>query len=184
MSQICSQSISAHAVGARTSGADGTARPGRVDARRSTRALLVLAVAVAAAATLLLAGTAGAQESTDSTDSTSQQATTTVVGDVGPVSDCSPGHIVRRPDCGIAPESATDPGGWLQVSLFYLISGSVVVILAGVWWRSRTLRNRRRAAGLDPLTLAKASGQGLRRNTLSEPVAATSSNSPDANAGK
>ena len=38
--------------------------------------------------------------------------------------------------------------------------------------------------GLDPLTLAKASGQGLRRNTLSEPVAATSSNSPDANAGK
>jgi hypothetical protein len=162
------------------SGTELTAASHRSRMRRSTGALLV-AAAVVATITLLVGGAAGAQESTDPSG---QQASTTVVGDVGPVSDCSPGHIVRRPDCGIAPESATDPGGWLQVSLFYLISGSIIVILAGVWWRSRKLRDQRRAAGLDPLTLAKAKGQGTRRSTLSEPVAATSSNKPDANAGR
>lgn len=154
----------------------------RHDRSRRFSGAALLVASIVAAATLLAGGTAGAQDATDSPD---QQATTTVVvGDVGPASDCSPGHIVRRPDCGIPPQSPTDPGGWLQVSLFYLICFAVVAILGGVWWRSRKLRDQRRAAGLDPLTLAKAKGQGTRRSTRSEPVAATSSNTPEANAGK
>lgn len=153
----------------------------------ASRVALAL-VASLLTATVLLAtgGAAGAQDVTDAPDGA--QATTTVVGEVGPVSDCSPGHIVRKPNCGIPPESPTDPGGWLQLSLFYLICAAVVGIVAFVWWRSRVARNERRAAGLDPLTLARErgqdSGQGTRRSTLNEPVAATSSKDPDANAGR
>lgn len=144
------------------------------------------------AVSLLLAGlltltvsvpAAGAQEGSGS--SNSPAATTTVAEpDVGPTSECSPGHIVRRPDCGVAPTSPTDPGGWLQVSMFYLICAAVLGIIGLVWWRSRIARDRRRAAGLDPVALARASGQGVRRSTRSEPVAETSSNRPEASAGR
>jgi hypothetical protein len=147
-------------------------RPDPSSPTRRARALLV-AVGLAAVAVLAVPSVAGAQSDGDQPGS-DQPATT--VAEVGPVSDCSPGHIVRRPDCGIPPESATDPGGWIQVSLFYLLCGAVVLIVAGVWWRSRQLRAERSAAGLDPLTLAQASGQGVRRSTRSEPVAETSSN--------
>ena len=95
---------------------------------------------------------------------------------------------MRKPNCGIPPQSPTDPGGWLQLSLFYLICAAVVGMVGFVWWRSRVARNERRAAGLDPLTLARErgqdSGQANRRSTRSEPVAEMSSNAPDANAGK
>ncbi len=159
----------------------------RTSSRRSARAALAVVASVLALTVLVASGaTAGAQDVTDAPDGA--QATTTVVGDVGPVSDCSPGHIVRKPNCGIPPESPTDPGGWLQLSLFYLICASVVGIVAFVWWRSRVARNERRAAGLDPLTLARERGQdgghGSRRSTLNEPVAATSSKDPEANAGR
>lgn len=130
----------------------------------------------------LLAPTAGAQD--DGGGRAPGAPTTTIGPDVGPTSECAPGHIVRRPDCGIAPKSPTDPGGWLQVSLFYLICGSIAIIIGLVWWRSRVARNRRRAAGLDPVTLARASGQGVRRSTRSEPVAESSSNRPEASAGR
>lgn len=112
------------------------------------------------------------------------ETTTTVGPEVGPTSECSPGHIVRRPDCGVAPQSPTDPGGWLQVSLFYLICVAVLGIVGLVWWRSRVARRKRREAGLDPVTLARASGQGVRRSTRSEPTAETSSKHPEASAGR
>ena len=70
------------------------------------------------------------------------------------------------------------------MSLFYLICAAVVGIVAFVWWRSRVARNERRAAGRDPLTLARASGQGVRRSTRNEPVAETSSKRPEATAGR
>lgn len=124
---------------------------------------------------------AGAQERSGSPDG--QVTATTVEPDVGPTSECSPGHIVRRPDCGVAPKSPTDPGGWLQVSMFYLICAAVLGIAVFVWRRSRIARDRRRAAGLDPVALAKASGQGVRRSTRSDPVAETSSK-PEASAGR
>lgn len=149
-------------------------RPEPLRRSRPRRALLVaLSFVMAAGAVLAVPSVAGAQD-----------APTTTVAEVGPVSDCSPGHIVRRPDCGIPPESPTDPGGWIQVSLFYLICAAVVGIVAFVWWRSRVARNERRAAGRDPLTLARASGQGVRRSTRNEPVAETSSKRPEATAGR
>lgn len=141
--------------------------------------LLALALAVATGAT---ARTAGAQ-GRSATSGERQAATTTVAAEVGPTSECSPGHIVRRPNCGVAPQSPTDPGGWLQVSLFWLVSASVLAIVGLVWWRSKVARDRRRAAGLDPVTLAKARGQGVRRSTRNEPVADSSSKRPEANAG-
>ncbi len=158
-------------------------RPDHLPALRLRPAVALAAAALIAAATLLIApASVGAQEGSGS--SGSPTTVTTVVADVGPVSECSPGDIVRRPDCGIPPESPTDPGGWLQVSLFYLICAAVVGLIAFVWWRSRVARNERRAAGLDPVDVARARGQGVRRSTRSDPVAETSSKVPDANAGR
>jgi hypothetical protein len=142
-------------------------RPDRRRSRPLRVLLAALSLVLSAGAVLTAPAVAGAQEGGP---------TTTVGSDVGPVSDCSPGHIVRKPGCGVPPESPTDPGGWLQVSLFYLICAAVVGIVVWVWWRSRVARQERTAAGLDPLSLAKARGQGVRRSTRSEPVAETSSN--------
>lgn len=142
-------------------------------------AMTALAALFAVLAVLAPAGPAGAQAVTDD-----PVQPTTTISDVGPVSECSPGHIVRRPDCGIPAESATDPGGWLQLSLFYLICGAIVLIVAGVWWRARQVRRRRRELGLDPVTLARSSDQFSRRSTRSEPVDETSSKSPESSAGR
>ncbi len=77
-------------------------------------------------------------------------------------SDCGPGNIVRPPYCGQEPESRDDPGGWLQVTLFFLVCAVVVGMVAFVWWRSRVARRERTAAGLDPVSVARRSGRGLR----------------------
>ena len=77
-------------------------------------------------------------------------------------SDCGPGNIVRPPYCGEEPESRDDPGGWLQVSLFFIVCGVVVAMCLFVWWRSRVMRRERAAAGLDPVAVARRSGEGLR----------------------
>lgn len=76
--------------------------------------------------------------------------------------ECGPGNIVRHPDCGREPVDAGDPGGILQVTLFFLVCAAVVGIAGVVWWRARRARDRRRAAGLDPLELARARGEGVR----------------------
>ncbi len=161
-------------------------RPDPRSGRTGPRAALV-----ALAAPLLLAGgllvaaaPAGAQSGTsgsgDGTTATTVGPTTTNFPEI---SDCGPGHIVRQPDCGVAPTSPSDPGGWLQVSLFYLICAAIVGIVGFVSWRAWAARKARAAEGRDPLTLARARGQGMRRSTRSEPVAETSSNRPEASAG-
>ena len=77
-------------------------------------------------------------------------------------SDCGPGNIDRPPYCGQEPESRDDPGGWLQVTLFFMVCAVVVGMVAFVWWRSRVARRERTAAGLDPVSVARRSGRGLR----------------------
>ncbi len=162
-----------------------TPRPGGI-----TAAALALAAALAVALTLVVAGPAGAQ--TDPAPPTTAAPTaaapttavpttvpplrtpTTLAG--APLENCAPGNIVRLPDCGREPQSAGDRGGWLQVSLFFLVCGVVLLIMGFVWWRSRVARRERQAAGKDPVTMARASGQGVRRSTRKEPVAETSSN--------
>ncbi len=84
-------------------------------------------------------------------------------------SDCGPGNIVRPPYCGQEPESRDDPGGWLQVSLFFLVCIVVVGMVAFVWWRSRVARRERAEAGLDPVSVARRAGQGLRPGESPEP---------------
>jgi hypothetical protein len=76
--------------------------------------------------------------------------------------DCGPGNIVRFPNCGQEPASRDEPGGWLQVSLFFLICATVIAMVVALWWRSRTVRARRKAAGLDPVDVARSRGEGVR----------------------
>ena len=80
------------------------------------------------------------------------------------------GRIIQRPNAGKAPESPGDPGGWLQVSLFFLICAIVVLMVLGVAWRSKRLRQRREAAGQDPVSLARARGEGTRRPPTGPPT--------------
>lgn len=156
--------------------------PTTARARRSRLGSAAALALLVLAASTFTATTAGAVA--DGRHRLDGDTPTTVVSDVGPTSECSPGHIVRRPDCGIPPQSPTDPGGWLQVTLFFLICAAVAAMIWIAVWRSRIARRNRRAAGFDPVELARASGQGVRRSTRSDPTEPTSSNSPDVNAGR
>ena len=72
------------------------------------------------------------------------------------------GNSLPKPNRGMEPQDAGDPGGWLQTSLFFLICGAIVVIVGLVWWSSRRARLRREAAGLDPVSVARRTGAGVR----------------------
>lgn len=72
------------------------------------------------------------------------------------------GHSLTRPNEGMEPQDAGDPGGWLQSSLFFLICGAVIIMSGAVWYQSRNARNKRSAAGLDPVAVAKSTGKGVR----------------------
>lgn len=72
------------------------------------------------------------------------------------------GRSLTRPNEGMEPQDPGDPGGWLQSSLFFIVCGAVVLLAIGVSLQARGIRDRRRAAGLDPLDLARASGEGVR----------------------
>ncbi|HTN99547.1 MAG TPA: hypothetical protein VL068_02630 [Microthrixaceae bacterium] len=72
------------------------------------------------------------------------------------------GDSVTRPNQGMEPQDAGDPGGWLQSSLFFIICGAVIVMCCIVWYQSRNAREKRQAAGLDPVSVAKSSGKGVR----------------------
>jgi hypothetical protein len=83
------------------------------------------------------------------------------------------GNSIQRPNMGMKPLSPTDPGGWLQVSLFFLICGGIILIAVAVWSSSRKKRIRREEAGLDPVSLARATGKGVRApSPLDRPGAA------------
>lgn len=119
--------------------------------RRGRYVGLVAALALSALAlglSPMLAPGAGAQAG----------ATTTT----DPVDNRRFGDIIPKPNSGKAPETAGDPGGWLQVSLFFLICAAVIVIALAVWRQSRKARERRAAVGLDPVELAKRRGEGVR----------------------
>ncbi len=125
---------------------------------RQTRAvrrrllLLLLAVTAALGVGTALAPAAGAQPADDG------GATTTSVV----IDNRELGNIIQKPNAGKPAEDPGDPGGWLQVSLFFLILGVVVLLALGVARRSRTLRERRKAAGLDPVDVARRTGEGVR----------------------
>ena len=155
--------------------------------RRPATALALTGAALAVALTgalltvgAVLAGPVAAAPASSASGSSSTQSDTTIPA----LESCAPGHIVRLPNCGREPQSPTDPGGWLQVSLFFLICGVILALMAFVWWRSRVARREREAAGTDPVSRARATGQGVRRSTRSEPVAETSSKVPESNAGR
>ena len=79
-----------------------------------------------------------------------------------PVDNRELGNSLPKPNRGATPQDAGDPGGWLQVSLFFLICAAVVLIAGAVWWQSRRARQRRDAAGFDPVDIARRNGQGVR----------------------
>jgi hypothetical protein len=151
----------------------------RPDPRRSVRAAVATLVV---SGFLVLGGLAVAPSASaaPATGASSAQSDTTT----SLLENCAPGHIVRLPNCGREPASPTDPGGWLQVSLFFLICGVILLLMAGVWWRSRSVRRAREADGTDPVSRARARGQGVRRSTRNEPVEDSSSKRPEATAGR
>ena len=87
------------------------------------------------------------------------------------------GNSIQRPNMGMKPLSPTDPGGWLQVSLFFLICGGIILIAFAVWYSSKKKRAKRAEAGLDPVSLARAKGKGVRAPS---PLDKTPAASPEA----
>lgn len=145
--------------------------PGRWAPRRggprrgSTVGAALVGVVAALALTLSMAisPAAGADELTQDGGPTTTLEREPLPGQAPTGAECGPGNIVRHPDCGREPVDAGDPGGSLQVTLFFLVCAAVVGMAAAVWWRARRARARRRAAGLDPLELARARGEGVRK---------------------
>jgi hypothetical protein len=80
------------------------------------------------------------------------------------------GNSLPKPNQGMEPQDPGDPGGWLQQSLFFLICAGVVVIALLVWRSSSRARQRRSAAGLDPVSIARSTGEGVRAPRRTVPV--------------
>jgi hypothetical protein len=116
-----------------------------------------LAAALVAIGTFVLVGpavgAAGAQS-----DDTTVQTTSTL-----PTDNRELGNSLPKPGQGMEPQDAGDPGGFLQVSLFFLICAAIVVIGLLVWRSSHRARARRSEAGMDPVAVARARGEGVRR---------------------
>lgn len=135
-------------------------------------AVAITAIAVIVIAPAALAGAASAAPSSTASASTlSAAAVPTAVAQTEdpvvttstlPVDNRELGNSLPRPNRGAAPQSPGDPGGWLQTSLFFLICGGVMLIALAVWQVSRRARQRRTAAGLDPVQIARARGKGVR----------------------
>ncbi len=79
-----------------------------------------------------------------------------------PESNAEFGRIIPVPNSGTEPEDPGDRGGWQQLALFVLVCGVILAMGAWVWWRSRIRRDRRRAAGGDPVEVAKREGGDVR----------------------
>ena len=96
-----------------------------------------------------LAGTAGAQDDPGITTTTQ------------PLSGGSDlGHIISRPNSGAAPQTPGDPGGWMQVWLFWVVCIALVGMSLYVWRRSRKARAELKAEGHDRVTVARAHAHG------------------------
>jgi len=157
--------------------ADGR-RPARPSPLARAVAALVLCACTLVALPALGTPTASAQ----------QGATTTTL----PVGRGDIGDIIPKPNSGHEPEHPGDRGGWQQITLFFLLIAALATITGLVWWSSRRARRRREEAGLDPLSIARARGEGVRRppdqsarrSTRSEPVEDSSTKRPDSSAGR
>jgi hypothetical protein len=127
----------------------------------SARRIGAAALAASFAVTLLLgiAATDVSAQTDDTTADTTVQTTSTL-----PTDNRELGNSLTRPNQGMEPQDAGDPGGWLQQSLFFLICGGIVVIALLVWRSSSRARSARTAAGQDPVSLARARGEGVRRS--------------------
>jgi hypothetical protein len=125
----------------------------RTASARSLSALGLL-TAVTAAVVLALPAGAGAQTEPVPTPPTTEVLVTP--------DNCGPGNIVRLPNCGDRPDDAGDPGGSLQVALFFMVCAVILLILGGLIWRSRVLRRRRAAAGVDAAAMARARDEAFR----------------------
>jgi hypothetical protein len=104
-----------------------------------------------------ITATDASAQTDDTTADTTVQTTSTLPTDYREL-----GNSLTRPNQGMEPQDAGDPGGWLQQSLFFLICGGIVVIALLVWRSSNRARAARTAAGQDPVTLARARGEGVR----------------------
>ncbi len=95
------------------------------------------------------------------------------------------GNSLPKPNSGATPTNSGEPGGSRQAALFWMVLVAIVVIVLLVWRSSARARRRREEAGLDPVSLAKAAGKGVRgdpqtrSSTLSDPVAPSSTKRPD-----
>jgi hypothetical protein len=89
----------------------------------------------------------------------------------------APGGIpsmLPKPNTGVAPRDADDPGGWGQYAVFYGILASGIIIFVLVVLESRRKLRAIRAAEAATKPAAQAAV-----STRSEPVADTSENRPD-----
>lgn len=134
---------------------------------RSQRARIIIGVmAILILLSMLLSGvvaTVGASPRSDY--SGTELAAATEVGDTTttqPEDHRVFGKSITRPNEGMEPQDPGDPGGWLQSSLFFIVCGAVILLAVGVSMRSRQIRERRKAAGRDPVDLARARGEGVR----------------------
>lgn len=119
---------------------------------RAAASSLLIGTLLVASSFLIGLAPVGAQSGDDTPQTTSTL----------PTDNRQLGDMIPKPNTGMEPQSAGDPGGWLQVSLFFIICAAIVIIATAIWWSSRRARERRSAAGRDPVSLAKARGEGLR----------------------
>lgn len=116
-----------------------------------------LGSAVVAPAVSASVSVAGAAAGDGAGDGDAPQTTSTL-----PTDNRELGDIIPGPNEGSEPQDPGDPGGWLQVSLFFLVCGAILVIVGAVWLSSRRARRAQEAEGRDPVSLARARGEGLR----------------------
>ena len=158
----------------------------------SARRIGATALAAMFALTLLVgvAATDASAQTDDTTADTTVQTTSTLPTDYREL-----GNSLTRPNQGMEPQDAGDPGGWLQQSLFFLICGGIVVIALLVWRSSNRARPhaplpaRTPSRSLGPgvracVTHPRTTGPQTRRRMRSEPVAPTSVKRPDSSAGR
>ena len=146
--------------------------PGEVQSplRRPALALVAGSLAGLVLALALLLGPppagAGALQEDGPTTTGAQPATSSapsiVTTSTLPESNSEFGRIIPVPNSGAEPEDPGDRGGWQQLALFVLVCLVILAMGAWVWWRSRIRRDRRRAAGGDPVEVAKREGGDVR----------------------
>lgn len=126
--------------------------------------LIALAFAGVVLASGTHAGAAAGQDDgpTTSIPTASSNAPSIVTTSTLPESNTEFGRIIPSPNSGAEPDDPGDPGGWQQLALFVLVCVVILAMGVWVWWRSRIRRDRRRAAGEDPIDVAKREGADVR----------------------